>query len=89
MTALHSFILAADVGGTNTRLALCDGTAVETETVRRFPNAEFGSLTDVLEAYREEFDAPVSAASVAVAGPDRDGVGRLTNRTWQIGADSL
>lgn len=89
MTGTHPFVLAADVGGTNTRLALCNGITVDTSTVRRFPNAGFNSLTDVLHAYRQEFDAPVSAACVAVAGPVRNGVGRLTNRDWQIAADAL
>ncbi|MEM8956984.1 MAG: glucokinase [Pseudomonadota bacterium] len=89
MTGTLPFVLAADVGGTNTRLALCAGTIVDTATVRRFPNAGFDSLTDVLRAYRQDFDAPVSAACVAVAGPVRNGVGRLTNRDWQITADAL
>jgi glucokinase len=82
-------VLAADVGGTNTRLAICRGTTPETDTVRRFENARYGSLEDVLAAYRTEIPTPVAAACVAVAGPVSAGTGRLTNRDWEITAPAL
>ncbi|MCU0816977.1 MAG: hypothetical protein MUF74_11060 [Cypionkella sp.] len=33
--------ILADIGGTNTRVALAEGGHVRAETIRRFPNAEY------------------------------------------------
>ncbi|MCV6598700.1 MAG: glucokinase [Mangrovicoccus sp.] len=83
------FTLAADVGGTNTRIALAQGSKVDPQTVRRFPNDDYENLTDLLRVYREDFQQPLRAACVAVAGPVQAGVGRLTNRDWHIAPGDL
>lgn len=82
-------VLVADVGGTNTRLALCHGAHVDTATLRRFANSEHENLAGVLRAYRSEFTEPLSAACAAIAGPVQQGVGRLTNRDWEIAPNTL
>ena len=38
--------LLADIGGTNTRVALADDTRVRAASIRRYANAEFADLTD-------------------------------------------
>ncbi|MHA6344847.1 glucokinase [Roseivivax sp. CAU 1761] len=81
---LAPLALVADLGGTNTRVALARGDRVETETIRRYRNAEFGALAEVLERYLAETGARPAAACVAMAGPVRDGVGRLTNLDWVV-----
>lgn len=81
--------LAADIGGTNTRVALCD-TPDSPRHVARFRNAEHGSLDAVLATYLNDLgNPPVAASCVAVAGPVRDGVGRLTNLDWAMDAATL
>ena len=77
--------LVVDVGGTNTRVALSHGGEVLTETIARFRNAEHPGLEPILEGYLSGrgIDAP-EAACVAIAGPVRDGRGRLTNRDWSM-----
>ena len=76
--------LVADIGGTNTRLALCD-TPDAPQQVARFRNAEFPSLDMVLRHYLDGLGhPPVQAACVAVAGPVRHGVGRMTNLDWAM-----
>lgn len=81
--------LVADVGGTNTRVALAGPGGVVPGSVRRYANAGRASLGAVLAAYLAEERAAVGAVCVAVAGPVRDGVGRMTNLDWRIDAADL
>jgi glucokinase len=82
--------LVADIGGTNTRVALADGKAVRQDSIRRYANADFPSLEPVLTRYlAEEGIAQVEGACVAAAGPVRDGVAVMTNLAWTIDAAQL
>lgn len=82
--------LLADIGGTNTRVALARGPALLPETIQRFRNADHAGLDAILTAYLEDqAQASVAAASVAIAGPVRDGRGTLTNLDWTIGPEML
>ena len=76
--------LVADLGGTNTRVALTDGAKVRTETIKRFRNSEHPDLPSVLSAYMTDQSVTPDAACVAMAGPVRDGVGELTNLSWTV-----
>jgi len=82
--------LVADIGGTNTRVALARGTEIAHDTVRRYANAEAAGLDSLLARYLDETaPGPIAGACVAVAGPVRDGVGALTNFDWSIDRDTL
>ncbi|QDY68735.1 glucokinase [Qingshengfaniella alkalisoli] len=82
--------LVADVGGTNTRVAVFDGQAIRADSVRRFRNADFHGLDDVLRKQVSDLGLDnLTTACVAVAGPVEDGVGRLTNLDWAIDAALL
>jgi len=61
--------LVADLGGTNTRVALTDGALVRTETIKRFRNADYPDLVSVLRGYMADWDIVPDAACVAMAGP--------------------
>jgi len=76
--------LVADVGGTNTRVALADGPALLTNTVRKFSNADYAGLAAVLSAYLDAEPVDCAGAAVAIAGPVRDGRGTLTNLDWSV-----
>lgn len=77
--------LVADIGGTNTRVALADGTVVRESSIRRFANAEFSALEPVLTRYLTESGNPeISGTCVAAAGPVHDGVATMTNLDWTI-----
>lgn len=81
--------LVADIGGTNTRVALCE-TPDSPREISRFRNAEFDSLDAVLRHYLDGLGKiEISQACVAVAGPVRDGVGRMTNLAWTMDGPSL
>ncbi len=77
-------VLVADIGGTNTRVALADGVQVRQATVTKYRNAEYPSLDKVLRTYLETRAVQVTGACVALAGPTRNGVGRLTNLDWRM-----
>ncbi len=82
--------LVADIGGTNTRVALAEGMRVLPDTVRRFRNADHAGLEPVLRTYLDsQQGVDCAGACVAVAGPVRDGVGALTNLDWRIDAETL
>lgn len=84
-TANSPIFLVADVGGTNTRVAMTRGTVLMEDSVERFKNDQFDGLETVLEAYvTSRSVGSLDGACVAVAGPVHDGQAELTNRAWKI-----
>ncbi|MEM9796618.1 MAG: glucokinase [Pseudomonadota bacterium] len=77
--------LVADVGGTNTRVAMAEGRRVLPDTIRRYRNRDFANLAPVLRQYRVDQQGPdPQGACVAVAGPVAEGRAELTNLDWSI-----
>ncbi|TYB91096.1 glucokinase [Oceaniovalibus sp. ACAM 378] len=92
MTALanDTVSLVADIGGTNTRVALARGTAILPDTIRRFANAERSGLGAVLDEYLASHgNVACAGACVAVAGPVHDGCATLTNLDWTIDRETV
>lgn len=84
------YTLVADVGGTNTRVALAEGARLLPDTVRRYGNTDHAGLPDLLCAYlAAQGGVDCAGAAVAVAGPVRDGRGSLTNLDWEIDAAGI
>jgi glucokinase len=84
--------LVADIGGTNTRVALARGAAVDADSVRRFRNADHEGIAAVIAAYLEQTgvrDDDITGVCAAAAGPVHDGVAQLTNLDWRIDRDVL
>ncbi len=81
----QTYSLVADVGGTNTRVALALGPQVVENTVRRYENSKFSDLESVLRQYLTDEGGVVPlAACVAMAGPVRDGRAVMTNLGWSM-----
>lgn len=75
--------LLADIGGTNTRVALATGGQLIAGTIRRFANAGRPALWPILHEYMAtEGLERVAAACVCAAGPVDEGVATLTNLSW-------
>lgn len=86
----NKYSLVADIGGTNTRVALADGCHIVPGTIRRYSNDAYAGLEQVLTQYiTDEHDVNPKAACVAVAGPVRDGRATMTNLNWTIDKDTL
>lgn len=88
--AATRYALLADIGGTNTRVALAEGTRLLPDSVRKFHNADYPGLETVLASYIEdEGNVGCIGACVAAAGPVRDNVATLTNLDWTIDAETV
>jgi glucokinase len=85
--------ILADIGGTNTRVALADGATVRLDSIRRYPNAEYQArgqdIAHVLRDYLTSTGAAVAGVCVAAAGPVQDGVATMTNLDWVMDAAKL
>ncbi|MBY6200440.1 glucokinase [Maritalea mobilis] len=92
MTQESGLSLVADIGGTNTRVALAHGPQVDADSIRRFRNAEHAGIDAVIQAYLEQCaitPTQITGVCVAAAGPVRDGVAQLTNLDWRIDREVL
>lgn len=85
--------ILADIGGTNTRVALAEGATVRIDSIRRYPNAEYQArgqdIAHVLRDYLSATGATVDGVCVAAAGPVQDGVATMTNLAWEMDAPKL
>ena len=85
--------ILADIGGTNTRVALAEGTHVKLDSIRRFPNGDYQAngkdIAHVLRDYLDQTGAQVTGVCVAAAGPVQDGVATMTNLDWVMDAAKL
>ncbi|MEM6290028.1 MAG: glucokinase [Myxococcota bacterium] len=85
-------VLAGDVGGTNTRLALCE---VNDGKVLRLvqsitPSASHESLAEIVRAFATNNGADdVRAVCFGLPGPVRGRRAQLTNLPWTVDADEL
>jgi glucokinase len=78
-------VIVADIGGTNTRVALADGATVRQPSVAKFRNADHANLESVLTRYlADQGLAAVDGVCVAAAGPVSDGVAEMTNIDWTV-----
>ncbi|MFO1494735.1 MAG: glucokinase [Lysobacterales bacterium] len=84
-------VLIADIGGTNARFALTDGS--DGEIVLRdqqsLPAAEFASLQHAAEHYLASVGVKPRRAAFAVACPVAGDEIRLTNRAWSFSQQEL
>ena len=84
-------ILAGDIGGTNTRLALVEmaGDRLKLAVEATYPSRGHGSLEAVLRRFVSEQPHPVGRACFGVAGPVRHGRCETTNLPWVVDARHL
>src|SRR5216683_778655 len=84
-------ILAGDIGGTNTRLALfemedkCPRVIVE----RTFASREHKSLDEIVRQFLGENGSTITRACIGVAGPIRNRKSKPSNLSWVVDADHL
>lgn len=84
-------ILAGDIGGTNTRLALVEGTAAELRIVAEetFPSRERTSLEAAIAEFLHLHGCKLTSASFGIAGPVRNGRCEATNLPWVVDARAV
>ncbi len=79
-------VLAGDVGGTKTALAIFEIGRGHRKLVRseRYPSAAYPGLEPIIEIFLAGDSSKPEAAGFGVAGPVRDGSARVTNLSWRI-----
>ncbi|MEA3273884.1 MAG: glucokinase [Pseudomonadota bacterium] len=84
-------VLAGDIGGTKTSLAVAEaaGDLVRLEEERRYPSRNFASLEDIVRRFVEETGVDCPLAAFAVAGPVQQDRSRTTNLPWELDGRSL
>ncbi len=86
-------ILAGDIGGTKTNLALFEregvGRVGPVRDPESFRSADFGSLAELIEVYRSRHRARVDIVSLGVAGPVILNHVRGTNLPWEVHAAAV
>ena len=78
--------LVADVGGTNTRVALVSAGVLQAESVQRYKNADKTGVAQILKDYICDYapEARPSAVCIDIAGPVGEDHGYLTNLGWTV-----
>lgn len=84
-------ILAADVGGTNTRLGYYEWNpeGLELIAAERFDTHEHDNLDTIVHEFASSRNRTVEYACFGVAGPVQDGQSELPNLGWKIDAQIL
>ncbi len=84
-------ILAGDIGGTKTLLALFTREAGPREPLVElsFSSSEFASLDMIVQRFLAAHPAPITAACFGVAGPVMAGRAAITNLPWVIEEHTL
>ena len=85
-------ILAGDIGGTKTNLALYEikESVLNTVIQHQYLNQDFSNLNAMFSAFKEHYAIEkIDAASFGVAGPVVDGYCNITNLSWEISRDAL
>ena len=84
-------ILAGDVGGTKTRLALyeTDGKTLKRIAVDQYPSASSTGLTPIVKGFLEGKNVRLKAACFGIPGPVVNGIARTTNLPWLLSESEL
>lgn len=84
-------ILAGDIGGTHTRLALFEakGERLKLVVEQTFPSRERRGLDEIVRDFLTDHEVKVERACFGVAGAVRGGVGKTSNLPWVVDAGEL
>jgi glucokinase len=85
-------LLAGDIGGTKTTLALfaSDETLHDAPSAERtFPSGQYASLAAIVREFLTQTGTQVDVASFGVAGPVAEGRATITNLPWKLDAADM
>jgi len=83
-------ILAGDIGGTKTLLALFSATSGDCVAKQHYSSADFKSFYDLLDSFLAEQSTPeLATVCLGVAGPVVEGNCVTTNLPWILRADDI
>ena len=84
-------VLAGDIGGTKTRLAVLDvqGTHLETLAERSYASGSYSGLEEIVQDFLGNTRAGCRQACFGIAGPVQHGRARVTNLPWIVEEQAL
>lgn len=84
-------LLAGDIGGTKTDLAVFSAAKGPRTPLRRaeFASKKYPSLRAIVQEFLDDGDDSISRACFAVAGPVLEGRAKITNLPWSVDASEL
>jgi glucokinase len=85
-------ILAGDIGGTNTRLALCKATLESELYIGQqaiYPSQSYASIEAVLQRFLAHTTKEIDYACFGIAGPVIDQICETTNLPWRVSAHRI
>lgn len=84
-------LLAGDVGGTKTRLALYQTHAhgLEQVAMDQFTSSKFSSLTQIVEQFLKGLNSKIDAGCFGIPGPVVNGRVKVTNLPWELDERTL
>lgn len=84
-------ILAGDIGGTHTRLALCELTQGRPRltAVEIYQSSQYETLGAIISEFLRDKQPRIDAACFGIAGPVRQGRSELSNLNWTVEAIQL
>ena len=84
-------LLAGDIGGTKTNLAIFSSQAGLRAPLAEatFPSGKYSCLEDIVQEFIKQVSMPVNQASFGVAGPVNDGHAVITNLPWIIDEQTI
>jgi glucokinase len=87
----NKLILAGDIGGTKTHLALfsLQGEKLQAEIKKTFPSKQYPGLEPVVEEFLADQRASISCACFGIAGPVVEGQVKTPNLPWVVNAAKI
>ncbi|HEX8129527.1 MAG TPA: glucokinase [Pyrinomonadaceae bacterium] len=83
-------ILAGDIGGTKTNVALFEQEALEKPLAQRsFPSGKYDSLESIISEFVAEHQPQLTHACFGIAGPVKDGQVKTPNLKWIVDGQTL
>lgn len=84
-------ILAGDIGGTNTRLAVFEPGEDRLKPVvtEIFPSRQYNRLDDIVKKFLLHHGLPITRACFGIAGPTKQGRSTTSNLAWVVDAGRL
>lgn len=92
MAEMRLTILAGDIGGTNTRLALfvTNGERLDQDVMEVYPSGEYSGLEEIVKIFMAHYEQrPVAHACFGVAGPVVAGRCETPNLAWVVESSRL
>lgn len=84
-------LLTIDIGGTNTRLAICDyaSTGISPTNIKVYSSKEYQGVEEIIKDYENTLQIRAEYAVIGVPGPVINGSAKATNLPWKIDEKKL